>query len=171
MAKLIQNSKGSQGVKRNPVNYTSAGNDLSSHLKGIDDALANENSGNPDVESGTYEPELTYGENTSEPPAGGTANHGFYTRIGKIVQGMVNVRVIVTNANTDSYFDVALPKTPAGDRPIMMGNHGTFYANSKGGVVDFSASGSNNITMKLVNKDGGTNQLMVCELSFCYEII
>ncbi|WP_163398148.1 hypothetical protein [Flavobacterium fluviatile] len=39
MAKLIKNSKGSQGVKRTTVNYNSATHDLAGHLKGIDDAL------------------------------------------------------------------------------------------------------------------------------------
>lgn len=39
MAKSIKNSKGSQGVKRTTTNYTSATNDLSGHLQGIDEAL------------------------------------------------------------------------------------------------------------------------------------
>lgn len=39
MAKLIKNSKGSQGVKRTTENYTPSANDLNGHLKGIDDAL------------------------------------------------------------------------------------------------------------------------------------
>ncbi|MEN2415546.1 hypothetical protein [Flavobacterium mesophilum] len=170
MTKLIKNSKGSQGLKYEPQNYETAGDNLAAHIKGIDDALGNHGGGTPaDIESGTYEPVLGYGANTSA-TAGGTTNHGFYARVGKIVQGMVNVRMIVANTNTDSYFDVPLPLTPSKNRGMMIGTHAVFTSGAKGGVVDFSASASNFITMRAVMTTGGSNQLLVCDLSFCYEL-